>query len=64
MKRCSKHDGEEKCIKGFGRSLEEKDNFKDLGIGGVILKRILKKQDGSKWTVSTCLKIEITGRLL
>jgi len=24
-------------------SLEEKDSFKDLGIGGVILKRILKK---------------------
>jgi hypothetical protein len=45
--------------------LKDRDHFKDLSIDGrIILKYILKKQNGRTWTGLIWLRTEPSGRLL
>ena len=48
---CGTYGGNERCIQGFGgRNLKERDHLEDLSVDmRVILKRILKKEDGVVW---------------
>jgi len=44
------HGREGKCVDGFGRDTSKRDFLHDIGVDGrIILKWILKQQDGRIW---------------
>jgi len=46
-------------------NLKETDDLKDLGVGGkIILKSVLNKQDGVKWTGFIWLRTATKSRLV
>lgn len=51
---------------GFGWvNLKETDDLKNLGVGGrIMLKSVLNKQDGVKWTGFIWLRIVTKSRLV
>jgi hypothetical protein len=56
--------GEGKFIQNFSqKSMTERDYLGNLGVDGVVLKRILKKPDACIWTEFVWLEIGTSGGL-